>query len=404
MEEILVSIWCTAYNHEMYIRDAIEGFLSQKTNFQYEIIIHDDASTDSTAEIIREYEEKYPHLIHGVYQIENQYSKYHPDMEWIQRIAIQNCKGKYIALCEGDDYWIDIQKLQIQADYLEAHPECIMTVHDAVNVDCRNYEMKSGSAYDKDCIISPRDMILQKKSMFTASMVYRREVLQMDGFFLDSGIGDYPTRLYALEKGKIFYFTRIMSIYREHHAGSWSSSFLSGEIRWPHSILMIDFLDKYNEYTNKKYDAYVRCRIQKSAMDIINLCSKMTWEEFMKTSNCYFEKMNPKYEIIFKQINRLWRWLFDPEYVDEAVYRFKNMYQRIVIMGAGGYARLAAEKFSKKGITFEGFAVSDDQQTDGRYLGKPVWKLGEMPFDLTDTGIIIGINPLISWRHLKRQN
>ena len=235
--------------------------------------------------------------------------------------------------------------------------------------------------------------------MFTASMVYRREVLQMDDFFLDSGIGDYPTYLYALEKGEIFYFSRIMSVYRQHHPGSWSSSFLSGEIRWPHSILMIDLLKKYNEYTNKKYDAYVRCRIQKSTMDIINLCTEMTWEEFMETSNSYFEKMNRKHEIIFKQINRLWRWLFDPNYVDKAIYRFKDMYQKIIIMGAGRYAGIVAEKLNNKGIMFEGFAVSDNQQTEGDYLGKPVWKLGSMPFDLTEIGIIIGINPLI-WEQI----
>lgn len=399
MEEILVSIWCTTYNHEMYIRDAMEGFLSQKTDFRYEIVIHDDASTDGTAKIIREYEEKYPHLIHGIYQTENQYSKHHPSMKWIQEIALQNCKGKYIALCEGDDYWIDIQKLQMQVDYLETHAECIMTVHDAINVDCRNYEIKSESAYDRDCVISARDIILQEKCLFTASMVYRREVLQMDGFFLDSGIGDYPTRLYALERGEIFYFTRIMAVYRQHHAGSWSSSFLSGEIRWPHSIFMIDFLERYNEYTNKKYNAYVLTRIQKSAMDIINLCGEMTGEEFMETSNRYFEKMNRNYEHIFKQINRLWLWLFDPDYVDEALYHFKSMNQKIVIMGAGKYAEAVAEKLENKGIVYEGFAVSDNQEAEGRYLGKPVWKLGSMPLDLRNVGVVIGINPLI-WEEI----
>ena len=90
MEDILVSIWCVTYNHALYIRDAIEGFLSQKTNFKYEIIIHDDASIDSTAEIIREYEQKYPNLIHGIYQTENQYSRNQPSIEWIWKIQFDN--------------------------------------------------------------------------------------------------------------------------------------------------------------------------------------------------------------------------------------------------------------------------------------------------------------------------
>ena len=145
MNEILVSIWCLTYNHELYIRDAIEGFLAQKTSFGYEIIIHDDASTDKTAEIIREYEQKYPNLIRGIYQEENQFGKNQPSIEWILELEKQNCKGKYIALCEGDDYWIDAQKLQLQVDYLEAHPECIMTVHDTIDMDYKNYTVNSRS-------------------------------------------------------------------------------------------------------------------------------------------------------------------------------------------------------------------------------------------------------------------
>ena len=114
MEKILVTIWCITYNHELFIRDAIESFLMQKTDFRYEIIIHDDASTDNTAEIVREYEEKYPDLIYGIYQTQNQLKKNQPNIKWLQDIAIQNCHGKYIAACEGDDYWLDIQKLQMQ--------------------------------------------------------------------------------------------------------------------------------------------------------------------------------------------------------------------------------------------------------------------------------------------------
>ena len=81
MNDILVSIWCVTYNHELYIRDAIEGFLSQKTSFKYEIIIHDDASTDRTAEIIREYEQKHPNLVQCIYQTENQFVKNQPSIE-----------------------------------------------------------------------------------------------------------------------------------------------------------------------------------------------------------------------------------------------------------------------------------------------------------------------------------
>jgi len=100
----LVSICCLTYNHAPYIRDAIEGFLMQKTNFPVEILIHDDASTDGTADIIREYETRYPDIIKPIYQTENQYSK-GVKISWEYQFS--RARGKYIALCEGDDYWTD---------------------------------------------------------------------------------------------------------------------------------------------------------------------------------------------------------------------------------------------------------------------------------------------------------
>lgn len=110
MDEIIVSVLCFAYNHEKYIRQAIEGFLMQKTSFGIEILIHDDASTDKTQEIIKEYQEKYPDLVKTVLQTENQYSKGIDVCKFLINIA----KGKYIAFCEGDDYWIDERKLEKQ--------------------------------------------------------------------------------------------------------------------------------------------------------------------------------------------------------------------------------------------------------------------------------------------------
>src|SRR5450759_4645946 len=121
----LVSVACLAYNHERYIRDAIEGFLKQRTTFPIEIIIHDDASTDCTSKIIGEYEAKYPNLIKTISQIENQYSiGNNPGI-----IMLEKANGKYIALCEGDDYWTDPCKLQKQVDFLEANEDFVLCFH-----------------------------------------------------------------------------------------------------------------------------------------------------------------------------------------------------------------------------------------------------------------------------------
>lgn len=116
------------YNHESYIRQCLDGFLFQQTNFTFEILLHDDASTDNTANIIREYESKYPDLIKPIYQTENQYSK---GVGISVVYQFPRAKGKYIALCEGDDYWTDPYKLQKQVDFLEANPSFSLSFHKA---------------------------------------------------------------------------------------------------------------------------------------------------------------------------------------------------------------------------------------------------------------------------------
>lgn len=128
----LVSILCAAYNQEKYIAQTIEGFLMQKVNFPFEVIIHDDASTDKTAEIIRSYEEKYPDIIKGIYQTENKYSKKVPIWD---TFIYPKATGKYFAECEGDDYWTDPNKLQTQADFLESHGDYIAIGHNVRIVD-----------------------------------------------------------------------------------------------------------------------------------------------------------------------------------------------------------------------------------------------------------------------------
>ena len=112
----LVSVRCITYNQQSFIAQTLDGFLSQETDFPFEVIVHDDASTDKTADVIREYEKKYPKIIKPIYETENQYSK---NDDSLDKIVDSACKGKYIAFCEGDDYWIDPLKLQKQISFLE---------------------------------------------------------------------------------------------------------------------------------------------------------------------------------------------------------------------------------------------------------------------------------------------
>ena len=120
---VIVAIECLVYNHKPYLRQCLDGFVMQKTNFKFVAVVHDDCSTDGSQEIIREYEEKYPDLIKPIYEKENQYSKKDGSLIRVIHESLKAFDTKYIALCEGDDYWIDSLKLQKQVDFLDTHTD-----------------------------------------------------------------------------------------------------------------------------------------------------------------------------------------------------------------------------------------------------------------------------------------
>ena len=124
-----VSVLCATYNHEEYLRQTLDSFLNQKTDFPFEVLVNDDASTDSTGDIIREYAAKYPDVIRPFYQKENLYSR---RINLYDVVFFPACRGEYIAVCEGDDYWNDPEKLQLQVNWLDTHPEYSACVHNSI--------------------------------------------------------------------------------------------------------------------------------------------------------------------------------------------------------------------------------------------------------------------------------
>lgn len=207
----LVSIVCNTYNHGRYIESAIKGFLIQETDFPFEILIYDDASTDETASVIKKYENEYPALIKPLYQKENQYSLGKDVFE----MNLERSKGKYIAVCEGDDYWTDCHKLQKQVCFLEEHLNYTMCFH-ASFIEKENEALKSNIACES---IETRDYsaeeIFAKWTVPTASVVFRKDVLFMPlkrkSDFIN---GDIVLFLRCCECGKIFGFCDKMSVYR----------------------------------------------------------------------------------------------------------------------------------------------------------------------------------------------
>lgn len=255
----LVSIVCITYNQEDVIRDAIESFLAQETDFPFEIIVHDDASTDRTPGIIREYAARYPNLLRPIFQAENQYSK----GKKITPIAVAQSKAEFIALCEGDDYWTSPLKLQYQLERMLAHPECGLGFHPALNggTSEKNREeiLCRHAAEEK---VFPATEIIRGDGGFcpTVSLMLKREVFdRLPGwFFEEAPVGDYFIQVYASLKGGALYFPEPMAAYRIFHPGSWSDrmtemkNFMSFYRRFTHS------LDLMNEDLGYRYDREIR--------------------------------------------------------------------------------------------------------------------------------------------------
>ena len=214
-DEIVVSICCITYNHGKFINQALDSFLMQKTNFKYEVIIYDDASTDNTAEIIRQYEEKYPEIIKPIYAKENQYSKGKQTFEF----TFEKAKGKYIALCEGDDYWTDENKLQIQVDYMEKNEKCTFCFHDAMVLNMKNNEKENWPFYNKKHYKQDGNYNAGELDILgaipTASYMFRAEhVEKIPEWFGKCIVGDRPIQLIMTSFGYAHYIDKTMSIYR----------------------------------------------------------------------------------------------------------------------------------------------------------------------------------------------
>ncbi len=275
--DIKVSVICTAYNHSKYIRQCLDGFVMQKTNFKFEVLVHDDASTDDTADIIREYEAKYPEIIKPIYQTENQYSK---GVKISTTFLYPNAKGKYFAYCEGDDYWCDENKLQTQYDVMEAHPECSMCVHRVKVLDGQTDEfirIRPVAVINKR-LLSPEDYLALPQPAFQLSSYFFKKDVMIDyvhkapDFFKNTGVGDVPMTLWGVANGNVAFVDKAMSCYHALTPGSWTVSQKNNPQKMVSHIEKMFLLNKnFNEYTNYKYKDIFEYKLRKGACAVCKL-------------------------------------------------------------------------------------------------------------------------------------
>ena len=260
-----VSVCMITYNHEKFISQAIEGALMQETNFSFEILINDDVSTDRTAHIIKEYEAKYPNIIKPLYQTENQYSQ-NPSIPVFNNFL--RAQGKYIALCEGDDYWTDPNKLQKQVDFLETHPSFSICSHryKTYNEKTKEWFPYHGSPLFTENI---KGIAFDKEFHFTKywlaktmTVMFRKEHLDLHTLHQYEYLRDSHLFYHLLTAGNGYCMNYDAAVYRLHTEGIWGPT--GKAERYDISSKVFEELYKHNKHDivlrkiilQRKFDLY----------------------------------------------------------------------------------------------------------------------------------------------------
>lgn len=265
--KIEVTVICMTYNHEKYIEDALKGFVMQKTNFSFKVIIHDDASTDGTKSIIEKYARDYD-FIQPIFEDENQSSKGVRFSEMVYPYI----EGKYFAYCDGDDYWIDPLKLQKQFDFMEANSDCVVCGHSYLRKNMANGFEETIYIENNNGVVDV-STIIDSKSLHINTLMVRMGIFDDIPEFFNSikTVGDWPLMLFCATKGKICCLNDIMSCYRLRTENSWTNRVFEHKIN---SIVclndMCHFLKEYDIYTDTLYHESVEKRLDELEQIIKN--------------------------------------------------------------------------------------------------------------------------------------
>jgi len=289
-----VSVFMITYNHGPFIGQAIESIMSQKTDFDFELVIGEDFSTDNTLAICRQYAEKYPLKIKLLPSDRN------IGMMLNTIRTLEACTGEYIAFCEGDDYWIDEFKLQKQVDFLEANPDYSMCFSSTEIVDELGWQQPDEKYFpiiEKDTL-TIEDIILSHVSLIPTATMLVRNVLPkpLPEFYYHTFSGDLFLQLLAADAGKIKYFNTRLAAYRNHSGGITKSP---AQVERTNSTIQKFYLD-VNQYFNYRYDLLIRQRLFEMAKGSLIYGSRE--KKGLDKLKHYFKTM-PKYLRYSKGLN-----------------------------------------------------------------------------------------------------
>jgi glycosyltransferase involved in cell wall biosynthesis len=249
-----VSVFIITYNHAPYIRRCIESVLMQKTSFHFELVIGEDCSKDGTSEIVFDYAKKFPEIIRVV----TTSAKVGPGENW--KRTINECQAEYIAQCEGDDYWIDPQKLQKQYKTMTSM-DTVFVTHNSIilNLNGENVVGIRLRIIEKDSgIITPEDIIIKKGNSHASSFFFKKDIfLQLPDWFYQSPVFDVPFLMIAATMGNVYFMNEIMSVYQHGTPGSWTDYTRQKDRGDTQRLKFIrDYLEmfkNYDHYTGHRY-------------------------------------------------------------------------------------------------------------------------------------------------------
>lgn len=255
-----VAIVCITYNHQEYISDALDSFLNQITDFEFQVIIHDDASTDNTSEIIKEYKEKYPNKIFPIIQLENQFSKGIAGNKYRFKQINNLIDSEYVAICEGDDYWIDNYKLQKQVYFLDNNRTYSASTHRVRVFDDIEQRFIRKEGWNKERIKTEEFILYGAGIVPTSSIVVRSKYFKLPPFGAKYQFGDYQFQIYVSLNGQVFNFLDYMGVYRLNSINSFTTNLKKGHISNTIEIYnqIITMLEELKEFV----DAGLRSTIE----------------------------------------------------------------------------------------------------------------------------------------------
>ena len=275
----LLSVCMITYNHASFIRQAVESTLGQETDFEFEVVIGDDYSQDGNSATLLELQSRFPRTIHLLLAREN-LGRYTGNGRLNFLRTFRACRGKYLAVLDGDDYWTDTEKLQKQVDFLEAHPNCSACFHDAKIVFEEGGPERPYMKWKKKQFYSLEDL-LDHYDVPTLSIVYRRQLIpKWPEWLFRIANGDWAMMILLAEKGEIGFLNECMGTYRVHEGGVWSAGNLApggGEedvIQSKKLIIKrihahIRSIEIFNQYLQFHYDTRVRKKVSTLYLDLV---------------------------------------------------------------------------------------------------------------------------------------